>query len=256
MCNETHDEKSGKFFKHIRNKHNLSSKSEYYYMTHDSDLCDVCKVENKEVRTWSFEKYDTCKNEECKTINSNTKKRNGQINLYKNGDGNFQKPDVRKKSKIVLKQQYLDGTAYCLRDDAREKLSARTTLRNLTNNPMKNKDSALKVSVAKTGVPQSALHRANISIGLSNYLSNLSDEEFATRMLNTQRISDRPICEDILNKNKKEKLDNWLENIEQHRCETENILMVMRDWAENHLGLLNLILEQTKNHTDARNRHK
>lgn len=245
ICNETHDEKSGKFSKHIRNKHDLVSKSEYYYMTHDSDLCNVCKVENKEVRTWSFEKYDTCENEECKTINSNTKKRNGQINLYKNGNGNFQKPDVREKSKIVMKQQYLDGTAYCLRDDVRENLSARTILRNLTNNPMKNKDNASKVSIAKTGVSLSAAHRESISIGLSNYLSNLSDEEFATRMLNTQRISDQPICEYILSKNTKEKLDNWLENIEHHRCETENTLMVAKDWTEKYLGLLNDSLDHT-----------
>ena len=237
ICNEIHDEKSGSFFKHIRNKHKIVSKSEYYYMTHDSDLCDVCKLENKEIRTWSFEKYDTCESKKCKTINSNTKKRNGQINLYKHGNGNFQKIEVSEKSKLVMKQQYLDGTAYCQRDEVKRDLSLKTTLRNLANNPMKNKETALKVSIIKTGIPQSVSHRENISIGLSKYLNNLSDVEFNARMLNTQRSSSFTVSENSLNETTNEKLNNWLNNIEQNISETANILQVGKEWMEHHLGI-------------------
>ena len=235
LCNETHDEKSGSLFKHIRNKHDLVSKSEYYYMTHDSDLCIVCKVENKEVRTWGFEKSDTCENKICIKISSNNKKRNAQINLYENGKGTFQKTEVREKAKAVMKQQYLDGTAYCLREDVKKELGERTTIRNLSNNPMKNKDIALRASIAKTGVPQSASHRASIGIGLSKYLSNLSDDEFSARMLNTQGSLTISIGENILSKSTKEKLDKWLENIDHHIIETKNILRVGNEWTEKHL---------------------
>jgi hypothetical protein len=235
ICNETHDEKSGSFFKHIRNKHGLISKSEYYYMYHDSDLCNVCKKENKKVRTWGFEKYDTCENKDCITLNSNTKKRNGQINLYKNGNGNFQKTEVREKSKTVMKQQYLDGTAYCLREDVKKESSERLTLRNLTNNPMKNKDIALRASIAKTGVSLSASHRTNIGIGLSNYLSNLSDSEFYVRMLNTQRSPPLSVIENVLSESENENLNNVFANIEKCVEETNAIIQIGKEWSEHHL---------------------
>lgn len=127
ICGECHDEKSGNFLKHIQKNHTIETKSIYYYMSYDNDLCGICNVENKQIRTWNYEKFDTCENKICKNINSNNKKRNGQINLYKNGNGNFQKQSVIDKNKEVRHQQYLDGTAYYQREEVRKELSIKTT---------------------------------------------------------------------------------------------------------------------------------
>lgn len=230
ICGECHDEKTGKFLKHIQKNHTIENKSIYYYMSHDNDVCKICKVENKQIRSWNYEKYDTCENKICKTINSNNKKRNGQINLYKNGNGNFQNQNIIDKSKATRHQQYLDGTAYYQQAEVRSALSIKTTHRNLTNNPMKNKDTALKVSLSKTGVAQSASHRANIGAGLSKYLSNLSDDDFNRRMANTQKITDTDVAENILDKKTSINLNRWLENLDVCIDETAIILQAGREW--------------------------
>lgn len=97
---------------------------------------------------------------------------------------------------------------------------------------MKNKDTALKVSLSKTGVAQSTSHRANIGTGLSKYLANLSDDDFNKRMANTQKISTTIISENVLDEKTSINLNRWLENIDICVKETANILQAGKVWLQ------------------------
>ena len=199
ICNETHAEKSGAFLKHIKREHNLSSVTEYYYSININDPCIICNKDNKTIKNWSLLKLETCSNKECIEKHRTNKISKAQHQLYNIGKGQFQRQELRDKNTKTMAEMALKGIHPFQNIELKQKLKIKLLIRNNTNNPMKNKETAKKMAESSKGKILSDSHKQNIGKGLSAYLSSLSTEDFATRMNNTNKPKEYIEC---INKSK------------------------------------------------------
>jgi len=184
ICNEEHNLQSGTFTKHIKNKHNLD-KQEYYYLFHKKTECSICG-ENREVKTWKFDLLETCPSKDCKETNRRNKISKSQLQKTKDGTHQFQNKKLREQLSVNLREKAKKGEHPFQDKDTREKALSNMKKTFLLTNPMKKDEVRLKLSKAHKGKKLSMEHKEAISIGLSKYLSNLSDDAFYARMINSE----------------------------------------------------------------------
>ncbi len=241
-CIKTFDTSSGKMLKHIKT-HGFLSITDYFYSFNELDMCCVCNNRVKIIKNWRFEKKNTCADSQCILKNSNLKKSIGAKKLVLSGKHNFQKEEVIENHVKRTKEAFRNWTHGALKPENIKKNSERLTLRNLTNNPMKDKKIAEKMSISSTGKILTEEHKNNISIGMLNYLNSLTDEESKNRI--NYSLNHAPYENDDLLYPKLE-LSHIFENPEIYINNTSEILNCGNKFIENFKQICTDLVDHPK----------
>ena len=187
-CKNSYPTRSGSALSHIKT-HGFSTMEDYYYSFHDIDLCEICGIRNKFIRTWDFLKGETCDDKNCKLQLKKIKLSKHQKKLASENRHNYQSEENKAKSIRMSREKILDGTHKSLTAESRAKKRKATIERNLKHgNPMKNPEVAARMAKTSRGKILSTQHKQNISLGMQKFLGGLSIEDFTKRMKNTENI--------------------------------------------------------------------
>lgn len=179
ICNTEHLIYSGKFFNHIKKKHNILSITEYYYMFNKIDMCIICGKENKKIVNWNYEKLNTCDNHKCQKLYRNKQVSIAQKRIVKEGKHSFQLgAENTSKRNIKLAKE---GKHPLQRKDVRDKARERR----------------IKMNKENIGNSYSDKRNTKISESLKKYLNNLSNGDMKKRIDIWQRRLSTDINERI-----------------------------------------------------------